>query len=443
MIALEHNTLLKFKWILIFEAMFAGAYISLTRGLFVIYLVSIGYRIEGVSFVVFVSAATSILIGIFLYKRPSFIVSKVKLKLTGFHALERIMWLLIPLTMSGLLISVLYSAYMIFSSFISTFLAFAIYGSLTEDDIRDVTAKRSAASGLSSILGFSLGVFLLVLLPAEDRFVYIFQLGSLLGLISTFLILFLNLSHLEGASFLKVTEQPEKIFSASSFFVILLASGNFLGIVWTSYVMTSLNGPDFLAASMNLVGTLSSIIAALVWRKKTLKTLRLGLALNTLGPILIWATPWPTFHVPINAYTSFTYTGANFLGTFLFAKYNKWFGAVKSSVLLVILGNVAQLIVAPLGILSNGNYFIAFSMVFAIKIISAILVVMTIPEVAVVQEDVARTYSRVLYNNTITGYRVAVEISRETILTTLRLIAFSLVVVALYLIYRVLWISIS
>lgn len=440
---MEQDTLLRFKWILIFEAMFAGAYISLTRGLFVIYLVSIGYGIEGISFVVFVSAATSILIGMFLYKRPSFIISRVKLKLTSFHALERIMWLLIPLTTNSLLISLFYSTYMIFSSFISTFLAFAIYGSLAEYDIRDVTAKRSAANGMSSILGFALGVFLLALLPTEDKFTHIFQLGSLLGLMSTFLILFLNLSHLEGASFPKVTEQPEKIFSASLFFVILLASGNLLGIVWTPYVMNRLNGPDFLAASMNFVGTLSSIIASLIWRKRAFKTLRLGLSLNTLGPILIWATPWPAFHVPINAYTSFTYTGANFLGTFLFAKYNKWFGAVKSSVLLVILGNVAQLIAAPLGMLSKENYPIALSMIFAIKVAAVILAVLTISEVAVVQEEVARTYSRVLYNNSIMGYRVAVEISKETILTTLRLLAFSLVIVILYLIYHVLWILIS
>ena len=39
--------------------------------------------------------------------------------------------------------------------------------------------------------------------------------------------------------------------------------------------------------------------------------------------------------------------------TFLFAKYNKWFGAVKSSVLRVILGNVAQLMVTPFGMLSK------------------------------------------------------------------------------------------
>ncbi len=434
---------LKFRWILILEAAFAGAYISLTRGLFVIYLTSIGYGVEGVSFIVLVSAGTSLLIGVFLYKQPSFIVRRVKLKLISFHALERIMWLLIPLTASSLLISLLYSAYMIFSSFTSTFIAFTIYGSLTEHSIRDVTAKRSAANGISGILGFALGIFLLAFLPSEDKFTYIFPLGSFLGLMSTFLILFLKLSHLEGPSFPRVTEQPEKLFSASSFFLILLASGNLMGIVWVPYLMNYLNGPDFLAASMSLAGTLSSIVASLFWRKKAFKTLRVGLALNMLGPPLVLATSLPTLHVAINAYTSFTYTGGNFLGTFLFAKYNKWFGAVKSSVLLVTLGNLAQLMIAPLGILAKENYVVVFSIVLMIKALATIWAFVAIPEVAVVPEDVARTYSQVLYNNSLTGYRMSIEISRETIMTTLRVLAFSLIAVTLYLIYRILWILIS
>lgn len=429
---------LKFKWILILEAVFAGVYISLTRGLFVIYLVSIGYRIEEISLVVFISALASLLISIFLYKRPSFIVKRVKLKLLSFHALERIMWLLIPMTTTGLLVSALYSAYMIFSVLISTFLAFTIYGSFKEDDIRDVTAKRSAASGVSSILGFALGVLLLAFL-VTDQFSYIFPLGSLLGLMSTFLIAFLNLSHLERASFPQVVEKPEKIFSASSYLVVFLASSNFLGIVWVPYVMTNLNGPGYLAASMSLAGTLSSIIASLFWRKKAFKTLRFGLALNTLGPLLVWATQWAYLHVPINAYTGFTSTGANFLGTFLFAKHNKWFGAVKSSVLLVILGNIAQLIASPLAILLGESYSIIFLTIFAIKSIAVVLAVLTIPETAVVSEDVASTYSQVLYSNSLLGYRIAVVVSRESILTTLRILALSLVIAGLYLIYRVLW----
>lgn len=63
-------------------------------------------------------------------------------------------------------------------------------------------------------------------------------------------------------------------------------------------------------------------------------------------------------------------------------------------------------------------------MVFAIKVTAAILAVVTIPEVAVMQEDAARIHSRVLYNNSIMGYRVGVEISKETILTTLDCLRF-------------------
>jgi hypothetical protein len=53
---LDGDSLVRFKWILIVEALLAGAYVSLPRGLFVIYLVSIGNRIEDISFVVLVSA---------------------------------------------------------------------------------------------------------------------------------------------------------------------------------------------------------------------------------------------------------------------------------------------------------------------------------------------------------------------------------------------------
>jgi hypothetical protein len=423
--------------------MFAGAYIALTKGLFVIFLVSLGYMIETISFVVLVSAAVSVLFGLLLYRRPFFITNKVKLKLVTFHALERATWLIIPLTRDSVLISAIYSLYMIFSSFISTFLAFAIYGSLSEKDIRDVTAKRSAVGGISSILGFALGVFLLAFLPGEEKFTYIFSLGTFLGFISTFLVLFLNLSHLEGVPFPRAMEQPEKIFSASTFFVVLLISSNLLGIFWTPYLMNYLKGPDFLAASMNLVGTVSSIVASLAWRKRTLKNLRLGLALNSLGPLLIWATPWPTLHVPLSAYTSFTYTGANFLGIVLFANYKRWFGAVRSSVLLVILGNIAQLLAAPLGIFTKESYMLAFFLVFSIKITSTLLAVFTIPEIAVVSEDVARTYSRILFTNSVIGYRMGLEVSKETILTTFRLLAFSMVALTLYLIYRILWILIT
>jgi len=70
---------------------------------------------------------------------------------------------------------------------------------------------------------------------------------------------------------------------------------------------------------------------------------------------------------------------------------------------------------------------------------SLALAILTIPEVAVVPEPLARTYSLVLYRSSLFGYRVAIEISKETIFTIFRIIALTIVFSALYLIYRILW----
>ncbi|MCD6530017.1 hypothetical protein J7L06_07000 [Candidatus Bathyarchaeota archaeon] len=428
----------KFKWILVLELAFAGAYLALTRGLFVIFLVSIGYKVKGISLVMLASAAVAIVMGILIYRFPSFIVRRVKLKLVTFHGLERVMWFFIPFIQDPLTVSILYSLYMVFSFFVSTFMNFVIYGSLSEVDVKDILAKRSASGGASNIVGFLLGAFLLAFLPGKDKFVYIFSLGAALGLLSTFLITFLSLSHLENAALPKVVKEPERIFSSSLFFVTLLMGGNLLGMVWTPYVMNRLGGPDYLAALMNLIGTVSSILASLFWGGKSFKALRLSHISNVLNPLIIWLTTEPTVHIAISAFNSFTYTGASFLGSFLFAKYKEWFGAVHSSVLLATLGNIAVLMAAPIGIIAREDYSLTFSVTFAVLIASVLLSLVTVPEVAIVSEDTARTYSFVLYRSSVTGYRTTVEISKETVITTLRLLAATLVFIMLYVIYRLL-----
>jgi hypothetical protein len=100
---------------------------------------------------------------------------------------------------------------------------------------------------------------------------------------------------------------------------------------------------------------------------------------------------------------------------------------------------IAQLAVAPLGILVQGNYVPIFLAAFGIKLAAFLLALTAIPEAAVVPAETARTYSFLLYNRSISGYRISVEFSKETALTTLRLIAVSLVLLTLYVIYRALF----
>jgi len=58
-------------------------------------------------------------------------------------------------------------------------------------------------------------------------------------------------------------------------------------------------------------------------------------------------------------------------------------------------------------------------------LISALLAFTTISEVALVPESTARTYSYIVYVNSVMGYTVMVETIRKTIVLTIRLIAFS------------------
>lgn len=432
---MESHELTKFKWILVLELAFAGAYVSITRGLFIIFLVSIGYGIEGISFVMLISAAIAVLMGIVINKYPTFITNNIRTKLIAFHGLERITWIFIPLFNKPMPVLALFSIYSIFSFFTSIFMNLVIYGSLEEKDLKDVLAKRSISGGASNVIGFVLGTFLLAFLRMNDKFIYIFGLGSLIGLLSTSLVLFLNLSSIEKSSVPKTIERPEKVFSASLFFVVLMTGGNLLGLVWAPYVMNYLRGPDYLVASMNLVGTMSSVVAAMVWRGKSLKTLRISNVLSALSPPLIWFTGIPSLHLVISAFNSFVYTGANFLGNFIFAEYKNWYGAVQSSVLLVILGNLSILLAAPIGMVVKEDYVLAFLAAFVILTISALLTLIVVPEVAIVSEDTARSYSFMLYRNCLTGYSITMEVSKETAMATLRLLAMMFTLIMLFIVY--------
>ncbi|MEM3507174.1 MAG: hypothetical protein QXT31_05940, partial [Candidatus Bathyarchaeia archaeon] len=60
-----------------------------------------------------------------------------------------------------------------------------------------------------------------------------------------------------------------------------------------------------------------------------------------------------------------------------------------------------------------------------------------------IPEQIARTYSYLIYNNSLLGYRISVEFSKEVIMITLRLIGLSLILLTLYIIYRVLFLIIT
>ncbi len=100
---------------------------------------------------------------------------------------------------------------------------------------------------------------------------------------------------------------------------------------------------------------------------------------------------------------------------------------------------IANALVAPISTLVKEDYVLLFLVVFGVKLIAFVIASTTIPEVATVSEQTARDYSSILYNRSVTGYRISVELSHDTIMITLRLIGVSLVLLTLYIIYRTLY----
>lgn len=430
------NLASRLKLLLILEALFYGLSSALTTGLLFVYIVSIGAGIEGISAVVGISAIVKLLVHLIIYKYPRILVTKVRMSFILNHFIDRILFIFIPLTQNYMIIGLIYAAAAATPT--TAFMNLVIFGSLSKNDIKDITAKRTATLGVSSIIGYAISIFLLAFMPPETKFFYIYLLGGVTGLLATTVVGFMHLSHLNGMKIPEGIKQPERIFSTSAYFVAILAGGNLFSMVWIPYVMDHLKGPDYLAVTMNLVITLTSVLASLVCKGWSFKRLRYNVGLDAASPILALATPIPIIHPMLSAFSSFAYTASNFIGSFLFANYNKWLGAIKSSILIVIIMCVANVLITPMSAIVKGNYFLLFLIVFGIKLIAFIIALTTIPEVAAVPEQTARTYSFLLYNKSFTGYRVSVEISRDTILLTLRLIGLAVVLSTLYVIYRIL-----
>jgi hypothetical protein len=430
----------KLKSLLVLESFFYGISSALTTGILFVYIVSIGGGVGGISLVVGVAGVTKLLIHLILYKFPGILLTKVKFNFIIQHAVDRILFLFIPFTQDVGMIALIYACAAATPT--TAFTNLAIFGSLSEGEIKDVTAKRTAALGFSSIIGYGTAIFLLAFMPPDVKFLYIFVLGAGIGLLATLTVSMMELSHLEKVEIPKSIKQPERLFSTSTYFVAIFAGNYLLTVVWVPYVMEYLNAPDYLAISMYLATMLTSVVASVICKAWSFKRLRYSVGLDASTPILALVTPFAIIHPLLSSFSSFTYTASNFIGNFLFAGYNRWLGAIKSSMLIVIIMCLANILISPMSTLVNGNYFYLFLIVFGIKLFAFVLSATTIPEVAAIPEDEALTNSYLMYNKTLAVHYASLRFSKETLLLVARLITLTISFLALYIIYRLLYILI-
>ncbi len=433
----------RLKLLLVLEMFFAGFYLPMTAGIFVVYLSWLGYGVESLSTVFLASSLLPALMGYLFLKRPSLVSRRVRAKLLVAHAGERLSWLLVPLVKDPGLIAAIYMAKSVCSVVIGVMLNLVIYASFDEEGVRDVTAKRSSVGAATSIVGHALATLLLAVLPPGYKYLLTFYLGAGIGLVSTAVMAIPDLSHLEGIEVPGEVRGVEEVYSTSLFQLLLTTAMSLLGIAWTPYLINVLGYPDYLATLMSLVGTATSIFASLFWRSRSYGAYRYSLAMQATVPVLILALASPEAQLALAAYNAFTGTGAGFLGSFLFAEYTMRVGAVRTSAILVTLSNLGLVLASIVGMSLGGDYVLALAAVSVASLGALAVAYLTIPQVALVPESAARSYALVLYRTSLTGYRLSVEYSRETVVTTLRLLALTASLMTLYVIYRTLAILIG
>jgi len=426
------------KWILIVEMALSSLYIAMTRGVFLVYLAEKGLDLAGVALVSLGSGVLSTVIGVATFKRPELLSRKFKLKLISAHGLERLTWIPLGLIDDILLLTVVYAIYSVFQAITSLSMNLVIFGSFNEEEVRDVVAKRVASGAAASIIGLGLATALLGFLEGYGKYHALFLLGSGVGLLSTALTMTQNLSHLEGLRFPCVVEERGRIFAASTFQLALSASGALFSMAWTPFLIHSLGYPAYLAAAMGLVGTASSVFGAPFWRHLHPRKYRIALLLNAVIPILVILSSAPWFQLSLSAMAAFSFSGASLLGTYLFARYNRWLGAIRSSALALAVGGLAQLVASGLGLLLDSLFSEAFAITTALKFTALAMTALVIPEVAIVPPHIARAYANAAYGVTLMGYRVSVAITKETLITVLRILALTFTLLTLYVIYRTL-----
>lgn len=422
------------------EALFYSLYLVMSRNLFVLYLTSLGFPVTLISGIVFLSTIISTLTSMLIYKYFKFISRISRNEFLLFYVFEKLFFIPIGFSSDPLTIILCYTIVMVSSIFSSLYTNFLIYGLLGEEDIRDITAKRTAVSNIVNILGYILVIFILYSFKDVVKFKILFTLGGLLGSVS---IIFLVSIKTESQSILMSVvgedRKPERTFSITSFFTALLLSSNIFNLAWTPYLMRVLNTPDYLVTIINFAGSLASVFSAILWSKASFKKLRISLFLTSLTPILAVLSPLPILHVGVSFFGSFTFMGANFLGLFLFARQRSLIGIVRISLLLTLITNLSQFLSAILGIMFREDYVVLFMSSLAVRLISILIAYFTITEVAVVPEEYARTFSQILYSNTLLGYTFIIDTVRRSIIVSLKILSISAVLLLLYIVYRFLF----
>ncbi len=428
--------------VLVAEAGAAGFYIAVTRGLAPVLMAYIGLSVEQVMLVVLAAYVSALGILAALRGRG---VRRLRRSLVAIHGLERAAWGLLPLAAllgpPGLIAA--YSLAVSLGTVTSLLLTTTIFSVFDEAGARRVIAHRSAVSAASNIVGQLTSILVLAIMSGYSKYIYLYALGSGVGLIATAVLATSRLPIPESVAASSTRAGPEEEAVSGTVFLYMIAymaSSAVLATAWAPYLIRVLGAPDYLAAGLGLVQMVTSIGASLYWLRVPYSAYKQALLVLPLVPVLVAATREPILHLGLAGLYAFSATGANLLASFLYADLSRRLGAFSASIRVAMAAAAAQ--VAGLSVAlaaSRLGLWAVFASSAAYAVLAAFIALYSLPEVALVPRDQALVHARRLYVVTSAAFGFIVVVSRRTVVMVLRLVALGLALLILLFLYRLLY----
>ncbi len=424
------------------EALFGGFYVSVTRGVTPIFLVSqLGMDLKELLVLNFLAGASALMLSGTLYRFLKGGGREVRIRLIASLIVERVLWLFIPFSAgSNALLTLMYAGAVASTIPTGIFLYSAFLTYFQGTRFRKLIAYRTMGSSISSIAGQLTSMTVLALGKGLGKYILLYVTAFSVGLVSVGLAILTPLKGVRITHMPKVEEEVD-IQAVNTFILLLfLMTGvNLLNLAWVPRLINDLHTPDYFPALLTATQTLTAITASLFWIRRGVVAHRVAiLALSGIPP-LIYLTPNPWVHPAIAVLYSFTLVGANLYVSSVYSDIVKRLGTLRASTLLATSNSAALTLGSALG-LSIAFSELGVFMASSVAMLAAMFIALTaIKGLEVVPERYSRMYARILYSTGLAGYNAVVISAERTAKATIKLTALLITLSILFIIYRTLY----
>ncbi|MEM4672969.1 MAG: hypothetical protein QW366_04255 [Sulfolobales archaeon] len=423
------------------EALTGGFYVSITRTMFIPMLAYYGYPLDQISYIVMASGVLGIALSMLMYRYPEIISKSPKLLLVLTHFLERVLWFSLPFLLDQpLILSIVYGMAQSITIPVGVLLNYSMLVLFPEEkDFTDLTILRTAGGSASSVLGLIIGVYATAFIEPPSVYEFLYFISFMIGILGTLSISPLRVDSivsLSRTSASEISREEIEISKINTFTMLSLMNigANILGIAWTP-LLKNLGAPLSIPVALGLVGSIGGVIGPYLW--KGFRMYLVAMMINALTVLLIPLTTPVYIHLLYSFILSATFVGANLIGVSIYSRYVRSIGIVRASTFLTASTAVGMLISSFVGVLVRGDITLALIISSTARFLAVLVAVLAIPETALIPREIAVGYARLVYSTTLLGYTFAVETSIRTLKITLQIIGIVILIVLVFLIYRI------